>query len=182
MHTEQLLKPFNYIVFDTLPSTQLWAKKHIDEFDKTSFTIVVAYKQSKGYGRRFTEWLSWEGNVAISICFFSSYKIQRLPLAQIIAQSVVATFPSIPLTMKYPNDIMFDNKKVGGVIVDVDFDKKSVIAGLGLNVNATNCLRKVDIPATSLALICNSNFDLKRVINRLVKRVAQDIYNIAINH
>lgn len=165
---------YKVIVFERLHSTQAWAKINVDSFDRSVCTVVVARNQPDGYGKQQARWFFWPGNIAVSLCLFSDRVLQReLPL--FVAGSVVKALEPISLQIKYPNDIIAEGKKLAGILVDVDYNANSIIAGVGLNVNATQKeLASVDQPATSLLCMTGRYFDVDAVIENIVRQFIFD--------
>jgi BirA family biotin operon repressor/biotin-[acetyl-CoA-carboxylase] ligase len=96
-----------------------------------------------------------------------------------VALAVVSALESynIPkLSIKWPNDIMSYNFKIGGILIEnslkVDGAISSVV-GLGLNINQTNF---GDLPkASSLAAICGSQFDKEQILHMIIEKMKQNI-------
>ena len=116
-------------------------------------TVVVAEIQTAGRGRQGRNWVSRQGNLYMSIVFRPS--IEHLPFLSILAG--VATVRAIRKTsgldprIKWPNDIMLNGKKVGGILVESVSTGEKVnyaIVGIGVNVNldreTLDDIRRVD--------------------------------------
>jgi len=126
-------------------------RKLLSENLLPSWGSVLAVEQSRGRGRRFRQWISHLGNIygswywsgAALPCSSGASWAGLTPL--LAAESLVACLKSKGLSaqIKWPNDIIIDNRKVCGVLVeDCGIDQ---IIGVGLNlVHApTDChLRK----------------------------------------
>jgi BirA family biotin operon repressor/biotin-[acetyl-CoA-carboxylase] ligase len=88
---------------------------------------------------------------------------------------VLEEFNLPKLSIKWPNDIMSDTKKLCGILIENSFKSDSKIesvVGIGLNVNqkAFNNLPK----ATSMFVIINKEFDLKVVLNRIIFHIKKN--------
>jgi BirA family transcriptional regulator, biotin operon repressor / biotin---[acetyl-CoA-carboxylase] ligase len=132
-------------------------RKLLSENLLPSWGSVLAVEQSRGRGRRLRQWVSPPGNVysswywpkAALSCFSEGPWTGLMPL--LAAESLVAWLESkgFSARIKWPNDIIIDNRKVCGILVE-DFGNDQVI-GVGLNlVHApTDChLRKeFNLPA-----------------------------------
>ena len=103
-------------------------------------TVVVAEHQTAGRGRQGRNWVSSEGNLYFSVVFRPT--IEALPWISILAG--VATIRTIrKITgqdprIKWPNDVMLDGKKVGGILVESVVEGQKVvyaILGIGINFN-----------------------------------------------
>ncbi len=98
---------------------------------------LVALEQSKGKGRQGRAWLSPPGN------FFGSTLVELQPadppgpslslaagLALIEAVDVAA--PSLPLMLKWPNDLLLNGDKLAGVLLERSGER--IVAGFGVNL------------------------------------------------
>ena len=109
------------------------------------FAAVIAEQQLAGRGRSNRRWLSPFGlNIYLSLRW--SYPGDANDLAGLsIAAGVVATkaikacgFDESKLQLKWPNDIYCDNKKCGGILIDMQSttnEKCTVVIGIGINLN-----------------------------------------------
>ena len=120
--------------------------------------IVTTNHQTKGRGRQGRSWSSSQtGNIYASLlCKPPQKNIQWAPLIAGIAviKTINQTFGLNPssLRLKWPNDIMIDDKKTGGILCESRFLEDRCIAmviGLGLNVLYTPS--DTSIPASSLS-------------------------------
>ena len=102
---------------------------------------VTAKHQTKGRGRNGHVWQSHSNeNLIMSFLFKDFHKIEDAwKMTQLATCSVVGLLDRnrIKATIKWPNDIYVDGKKICGILVEtiLDPDLKGVIVGIGLNVN-----------------------------------------------
>jgi BirA family biotin operon repressor/biotin-[acetyl-CoA-carboxylase] ligase len=112
---------------------------------------LIAFEQSKGRGRQGRAWLSPPGH------FFGSTLVELRPadppapslslaagLALIEAVDVAA--PSLPLMLKWPNDLLLNGDKLAGVLLERSGER--IVAGFG--VNLASAPRLPDRAAASL--------------------------------
>ena len=82
------------------------------------------------------------------------------------------------LRLKWPNDIMAEKKKIGGILIENILQKDKVAAtviGIGLNVNQLNL---EGIPnATSLNAVTGKNFDLDSLLEKITEKIDQSLQN-----
>jgi BirA family biotin operon repressor/biotin-[acetyl-CoA-carboxylase] ligase len=140
------------------PSTQEIAKALAAQ-GVAEGTIVVAEIQSKGRGRVGRHWSSPRGGVYFSIVLRPDIKPSealRLPLVAgvAVAQAIKRDTKLAP-RLKWPNDIMIGNKKIGGILTEMNAEMDRldwVIVGIGLNVNISHesFPQEVEGVATSL--------------------------------
>jgi BirA family biotin operon repressor/biotin-[acetyl-CoA-carboxylase] ligase len=82
------------------------------------------------------------------------------------------------LSIKWPNDIMSYNKKIGGILIENSIKSDgsiNSIVGLGLNVNQINFKH---LPkASSLAVICKTTFDKEEILLKIIENLEKNIQN-----
>jgi len=164
------------IKLDAIDSTNDFLKNLNKESEVENFTLVTAKFQSKGKGQRGANWSSEKGkNLIMSILINNSsvYFKQIFDLNVFVSIAVfeVLSAYNIPnLTIKWPNDIMSDSKKIGGILIENTFKTDNSITsiiGIGLNCNQTVF---ENLPkATSLSLQTHLFYD--------VDKLAEDIRN-----
>lgn len=135
------------------------------------FTVIVADQQKKGRGQVGTKWTSEAGKNLIFSVFknLKSLNIEHpfyLSLITSLAIENALKKANIQhLKIKWPNDILSDNQKICGILIENVFKRnslKSSIIGIGLNVNQTQFN---DLPnASSLKLKTGINYDLNELL------------------
>lgn len=159
--------------FDTIDSTNTWAKEHANELPQDKVTLITAHTQTAGRGRFKRKWESPPGqNIYATFCFFvenHSANIGNIP--QLLAISAVDVLQKFHFnaTLKWPNDVLISGKKVAGILAETTMvDKLCVVIGIGLNVNMpSELLEKIDRPATSLMVEAGKMFDTEMILNEL---------------
>ncbi len=112
-------------IVDNLTSTNAWLSKYNSEIDD----VVLAIEQTQGRGRRGNTWESQRGGFYASIV---SSKHDLLPFIVGISIIKVLEQHCEDLNLKWPNDIIFNGKKLGGILCE-DFGTHSII-GIGINL------------------------------------------------
>lgn len=111
--------------------------------------IVSAEIQTNGRGRYGNKWISKKGNIFLS--FYKKIKLQRdIIKYQYKVLKIVKNFlikkglKEQNIQIKDPNDILINNKKICGILVESYKNNKSlfVIAGIGLNLASSPNLKK----------------------------------------
>ncbi|MEM4717345.1 MAG: biotin--[acetyl-CoA-carboxylase] ligase [Desulfurococcaceae archaeon] len=151
------IKPWgwNYVYRALVGSTMVSAKHY------PPWSIVLAEHQLKAYGRHGKQWISNLGGIWMTLKFEAgSWLIQILPIAvPVIICDFLHNKLGIKAGIKWPNDIIVDEKKLAGFLVEGETsvsDKVIIYLGIGLNVN--------NDPPIETAI------SLKTVLNRLVPR------------
>lgn len=105
-------------------------------------TIVIAEKQTQGRGRRGRQWSSPFGSGLYFSIFLKPhlpvYVVPRLTILSGVAVAESLERFGIETKLKWPNDIMIGNKKIGGILSEMALEGNEidyVILGIGLNVH-----------------------------------------------
>lgn len=134
----------NLIYYDVVDSTQEKLWKMVK--DVPEGTLVLAEIQTKGKGTHGRNWCTDErNNIAFSFILKPNCDIQKLEgLTLEIAEIVLKVFEEIyeiRLQIKKPNDIVYKNKKIGGILTETKIIKNKVCylnIGIGINTNKEN--------------------------------------------
>lgn len=165
----------NLIKLDAIDSTNDFLKELSKKQVVENFTVVVAKNQTKGKGQMGSTWNSESGkNLIMSVLVKDVLKdvdeIFHLNVA--IALSVIQVLEELnlpKLSIKWPNDIMSDSKKICGILIENSFKSDSKIesvVGIGLNVNQNTF---DNLPkATSMSVVMHQEFDIDVVLNRMI--------------
>ena len=125
------------VFFDEVISTNE-EMKALSALGKPQGTIVWALQQTGGRGRRGRKWSSPSGNLYFSILLKPKHDLKLWSQVSYIAGlSVIKAlndfFPLLLPKLKWPNDIMINNLKIGGILLEIEQD--SLVVGVGLNIN-----------------------------------------------
>lgn len=106
-------------------------------------TLVIAEGQSKGRGRLGREWSSpkYKGIYA-SVILRPKIAPQQAPICTLLAavsiSAAIRSLTRLEVQIKWPNDILLHNKKVGGILTELNAEMDAIrfiVIGMGLNVN-----------------------------------------------
>jgi BirA family biotin operon repressor/biotin-[acetyl-CoA-carboxylase] ligase len=145
-------------------------------------TVVIAESQSAGRGRHARNWYSPPGaNIYCSIIARGTGQglslaewLSWVPLASALAAAeAIQHVAGLALSLKWPNDLLFEERKVGGILCEsalAPAGDPAVVIGIGLNVNAPREsfpeeLRPI---AGSLAEAVRRSVDRNRLIAQLL--------------
>ncbi|MEO8239430.1 MAG: biotin--[acetyl-CoA-carboxylase] ligase [Flavobacterium sp.] len=170
------------IKLDAIDSTNDFLKALSSKDELDNFTVVTTENQTKGKGQMGSKWQSESGkNLIMSVLVkdFLYDNEQVFNLSIIVSLTVIETLKSLDipdLCIKWPNDIMAYNKKIGGILIEntIKSDGRIVsVVGLGLNVNQVNF---DELPnASSLAVICKAEFDKDSLLFLIIEKMKQRI-------
>ncbi len=163
------------IKLDAIDSTNDFLKRLSVEQSLENFTVVTAESQTRGKGQMGAKWDSETGkNLMISVLVNNVLNTisEIFDLNVAVALSIFTTLEknNIPnLSIKWPNDILSDNKKVAGILIENTIKNNGEITsiiGIGLNVNQINF---DNLPkASSMAVISKKEFDKETILNQLI--------------
>ena len=168
----------NLVKLDAIDSTNDYLKNLVRSESLENYIVVTAQNQTNGKGQRGATWSSERGKNIIMSMLIKDFidggtTIFDLNIATSLAVIDALTTLEIPnLKIKWPNDIMSDAKKIGGILIENNFKSDSrveSIVGIGLNVNQ---VQFENLPqASSLAIISGLNFDKEMVLNQIVQEI-----------
>tara|TARA_Y100000590_G_C15431736_1_gene905457 strand:- start:276 stop:800 length:525 start_codon:yes stop_codon:yes gene_type:complete len=110
---------------------------------------ILSDHQSKGRGQRNNSWVSSKGNLFMTVFFEISKKLsikKIISLNIIIMKKILLKKIKSVLSIKKPNDILINKKKVCGILQETIFksDKKFLIVGIGVNLVSSPNVIKYD--------------------------------------
>ncbi len=172
----------NYIHFETIGSTNTWAKMHANTLDPDTITCITADVQTAGRGRFNRVWISPKGENILATYFFTLPKNSPIlsHVGQVLGFSCAAVLERCGFSpqIKWANDILLEGKKVAGILAEaVTLDTYvGVAVGIGINVNMKQeALDAIDQPATSLAAVSGRTWSVQELLADLTKQFAADL-------
>ena len=175
-----------------MKSSRIYRFKQTDSTNSAAFrfagkgaragSVFVTEYQTKGRGKWGRHWVSPRGkNLLFSLLLRPEVKAMEAPLVtQIACRSVARVLRErcrLHPTLKRPNDVLIDGKKVCGVLVEAKGRTsgkiESLVVGIGLNVNS----RAGDLVpgATSLAEATGKKLSRTRLLKALLTRLRKDL-------
>lgn len=153
--------------FDELPSTNRWCHEWIHPGVQNTH-LILARHQTQGRGRGQHTWSDpIPGSNFAGTWVFALGAAQPKPplpakIGLILIESCLSVWPRLPWSLKAPNDLKLNQKKVAGLLIEsIGQDKQNwLMIGLGMNVLQAP---QVDVPTTSLLLACNENRNEKKL-------------------
>jgi BirA family biotin operon repressor/biotin-[acetyl-CoA-carboxylase] ligase len=139
-------------------------------------SVFIAERQTEGRGRGGNSWHSAGGAIYISVILrpnLPANDILILSLATGLAVSLaVEHVCSVAPDLRWPNDIMMGEKKLGGILCEVNVDATRVrhaVVGIGLNVNQGEFPQEIGALATSLFLETVKKWPRVQLISALLQ-------------
>lgn len=173
--------------FDEHDSTQDYANA-LPNIESMHGTIVIAGKQKMGKGRMGRSWISPKGGLWMSIILRPEFNVNSIVFTQFMGALAIAEaimeVTNIKCTLKWPNDVLINEKKVCGILVDVNLESKDkiIVMGVGLNANIETSLVNDDltensIEATSLKKEHGDDIDLVHLTKAIIDRIEYYYYD-----
>ncbi|MDY0015346.1 MAG: biotin--[acetyl-CoA-carboxylase] ligase [Bacteroidales bacterium] len=174
-------KSNNIIYKEELPSTNayLWKQIAITKEKLKPFTLVYTDYQTAGRGQQTNTWESEKGkNLLMSILLYPPVEPSKQFLitewiSLSIADFLINTIGLKETTIKWPNDIYVNDKKIAGILVEHSLDATNIkysIAGIGLNMNQD--IFPVYLPnPTSLKLETQKTYPIEKAINTITNNL-----------
>jgi BirA family biotin operon repressor/biotin-[acetyl-CoA-carboxylase] ligase len=159
-------------------STNNYAARHIKENDAFDGLVIISDYQTAGKGQRSKVWESERGKNLICSIVLKPYFIDvsnQFILNKAIALAILKTAqficPSANVKIKWPNDILIEDKKLAGILIEssiIGSHIGSIIVGVGMNVNQRN-FDLVGRPPASLANELGSDIPVESVLQTVCK-------------
>ena len=136
-------------------------------------TVVLADAQSQGRGRAGNVWQS-PGNCGIYSSFIlrpASAKYLHL-LGLVLGLAVVKELKikGVAAALKWPNDILLNAKKIGGILAESQQQGKDIVLVLGLGLNVNTLPDELPQAASSLYLEAGREFDVFSLLEDISRR------------
>lgn len=158
--------------FPELKSTNIMAKEKAShkEEEINEGTVIISERQSAAKGRLGRNWFSPAGGIWLSIILYpqlSPSYIPRITLMTAVAVvKAIERCTQIKAQIKWPNDILINNKKVCGILTEMSAELDLinwVVIGIGINVD----IKKQEFPED----IREKTTSLKEVLGKEISRV-----------
>jgi len=167
------LTPFKKLIsLDSVSSTMDVAFK-ISQLGERFF-VVSAEEQWAGKGKGNRRWYSDRFSLSFSIAIDGKFLYRQSLLsilAGVIVKKGIVSYLGIPIELKWPNDIVFKGKKLGGILGENW--NEFIIIGIGINVN------NLEFPcylesAISLRQIQGREIDKVELLKSIIKEFSLD--------
>jgi len=150
--------------------------KEMDSYDENALTIAVADYQTAGKGQGSH---SWEGEAGKNLLFSMMACPRWVPVRQqfllseagaLAIKDALDTYTD-GITLKWPNDVYWNDKKISGTLIETSIDSKGIkrcIFGIGININQMEF--KSDAPnPVSLAQVLGHEVDREEVLQKIIE-------------
>lgn len=178
--TNRIGKKIEY--YNEIHSTHEYAKTIASKKEEDG-KIVIAAKQTNGIGTNGRTWFTnSDGNIAMTIILNIDLKKEILNNLTIniakYLKSIIFTIYGYTVDIKLPNDIMVNNKKIAGILTQVNTmgeDIRYLLISIGMNVNSLEFPKEIENIASSLKKEFNQEFDLEKIISKFIEILEKEI-------
>ncbi len=141
--------------------------------------VLVAEHQTQGRGRLGREWVA-PARSSLTVSFLlvpGDVSPERWPwlplLTGVAAAAAVRRVTGLEVDLKWPNDVLADGNKLGGILLERVDHGGSAAAVVGLGINCTQSADELPVPeATSLAIATGASVDRSALLAALVEELA----------
>ena len=135
--------------------------------------IIIADYQKKGRGQQGKKWLSFNGNIFMTIFFKikENINIKKITILNCkIIKKVLFQCIKKTITIKPPNDLLVDKKKICGILQEIKFNQKHkfIIIGIGINLIKNPIIK--NYPTTNI--LKETGFKVKKL--NLIKKIEKN--------
>lgn len=182
--------------FETAESTNDHAWEKLAE-GAPHGTLIVAKEQTQGRGRHGRRWFSPNGGLWCSIILDTSLlpNIQLGQIPLLIGVAITETLKNnfnLNVTLKWPNDLLVNNKKIAGILSEsrqirkstgniTNNEKRAVVVGIGLNCNIQkeNFPNDLQMEPTSILIEKSQQIDIIKLLSDILFSIENwfDVYS-----
>ncbi|MEX0823569.1 MAG: biotin--[acetyl-CoA-carboxylase] ligase, partial [Balneolaceae bacterium] len=166
-----------FIYMESVDSTNI-ALKRIPPSELIHGTVLLTDHQTKGRGQYEKKWEAEPAkNLTFTIAFRppAGERLTLLTLASAHAiRSVLEEKTGKKTEIKWPNDLLIEGKKVGGILTEGIFNGQKldrVLIGVGLNVLQTQFSKEIEGLATSMKKITGQNYSREKLLSELLQSI-----------
>jgi len=170
---------FSITIFDTIDSTNNFLLNNLEKgvIDNNCIPVVATEHQTNGRGRAGRSWHSGFGD---SLTFSFGWRFDQgvsalSGLSLIIGIAVIRVLRSFSINcvnLKWPNDILFDNKKLAGILIELRGEilgPSYAIIGIGINFKLCEIIKStINQEITDLSMISDVYLDRNQILSALL--------------
>jgi len=161
------LKQFN---FKKVNSTNNSAIKIIKN-SNCKFGMVVSDTQKKGKGRYGKKWISYKGNLFVSIFFkFDKIKLSLNQMTKIncmLVKKLLSFYCKKKIKIKLPNDLIIEKKKISGILQEIFHKSNTSYMIVGIGINLTKNPKIKNYATTNLSYFTKIKVDRDKFVKKL---------------
>ena len=134
--------------------------------------IIITDNQTKGRGRYGRNWISLKGNLFMSVF----YLMEKKNLTQLtkfnckIVASALRKYTKLKITIKPPNDLLYEKKKLCGILQEIVNYKSKLFIIVGIGVNIVESPNLIKYKTTYLNKYLNKKLNKNLIFNKVKKQ------------
>lgn len=171
---------WHIIKLDEVASTNTYLNELDNETEQPEGCVVITHTQSAGRGQRGNSWEAAPGkNLTFSYLLRPQGILpqEQFILSQIVSLAVVDVLSRYieDVTIKWPNDIYYRDKKIAGILIEHNLSGMEIsrtIVGIGLNINQEKFFSNAPNPI-SLSQITGQTYDLDNILTEILEATSQ---------
>jgi BirA family biotin operon repressor/biotin-[acetyl-CoA-carboxylase] ligase len=161
----------------TMDSAKGLARKNCPDF-----TVVIAGRQTKGRGRLNRRWVSDEGGLYFTLVLRPDIPLPMSSrvnfLASVTLARVLRDMYQIEAAVKWPNDILVDDRKLSGMLSELEAEADRVFfINIGMGINVNNDPTGVEPGAISLKNMLGREISRVRLLARFLDEFEDRLKN-----
>lgn len=171
----------NILYFPEVTSTMDIARQQARN-NCPDLTVVIAGRQTKGRGRLKRRWLSDDGGLYFTMVLRPAIPVQPVFkvnfLASLTLAGVIREMLQIDALVKWPNDILVADRKISGMISELEAAADRVVfINIGIGINVNNDPSEVEPGASSLKKISGREISRKELLFRFLEAFGDRMKN-----
>lgn len=183
----QVTQKIDLSLFESIASTNDYLRTLVKP---KGIKVCIAEQQTNGKGRLGRNWYSPFGkNIYLSCLFPFQKDLSELAgLSLVVSLAITAALKSFgvseTLCVKWPNDVLYDGKKIAGNLIEIQAEThgvSTVIIGIGVNVNMLEDEKQIREPWISLQKILHDYIDRNLVCARLINELLAHLHEFSVN-
>ncbi len=169
------MKTINHYKLGVIDSTQIVAKREILTLSPKHWHMWSARGMTAGQGTNGRCWFSpVDTNMYVTYGFFlpKATNLEIACISQVAGYSVIQILEKFGIAntaLKWPNDVLVNQKKISGVLAEVlqyDNNTNALVLGVAININSTETdLSIIDQPATSMHALTGNTYNISEIID-----------------
>jgi BirA family transcriptional regulator, biotin operon repressor / biotin---[acetyl-CoA-carboxylase] ligase len=172
---------FHLDVLDEVVSTNTYLMKAAAN-GAPHVSCVAAHIQTGGRGRRGRTWVSHLGaSLTFSLLWrFDCGAAALSGLSLAVGVALIRALRELDIDtaqLKWPNDVLVENKKLAGILIDLQGDMdgpSAAVIGVGINVDLPKqVLERIDQPAIDIKQVSLANIDQSHLLGTVLKHLAE---------
>ena len=174
LNTEFLGRKVQYVTSTNSTNDDIWNNF---QNDATNGTLIISEQQKKGRGRRKSKWYATPNKSLIfSFLFLPEIPLEKLGILPLLTGVSIVKgihiITNILSGLKWPNDIMLDQKKMGGILIESRTTNQGlgIVVGIGLNINDSpnDFPKELKDQATSLLIYSGQEYKREIILSSIL--------------